>query len=159
MRPLKISVAQLWRAICRAHRYSNEWQAECCEIVMLPLIARRWQQANADRFAKLQMLRHRGKKYAATHPEDNRRITAEGGWAQYAGYVLYYGGNLYWNRVTSDYYGHSAAVAWSGVCRETRMALAVEHMRLIAWWYMQKGGSVPPQLYAPPLRWGIEVVG
>lgn len=124
MRAIKLKLSAVLRAIQRAKSVTDDWQAECCEILMIPAIAKRWQELNARLGNGLRIERIDGLRYSFVSREDNQARCDADGWAEVAGYslILMQLENGYcsrWNSVQRSYYCHSASTAWDGVRRET----------------------------------------
>ena len=131
MRTIKVSIARLRAAIERAEQVSDDWQAQCCEIALIPQIARRYAELN-DRFPAVAVKRHEGKPHKGMTRDDNLAVPD---WSVYAGYVLNYGiDNYRWNSVSTDHYGHSPSTCWSGMGRET-VSQFIHDLRMLALGY------------------------
>jgi hypothetical protein len=134
MRTIEVSLESIRLAMERAHDRSDDWQAELCEIALIPVIAKRWQELNPN-FQGLHLERVPGLPHILKTPDDNRAIGDAKRWAEYAGYVLVLfgeGENRYtWNAVRPDWYGHSPSTAWNGMRRET-VSQFIETLRMVA---------------------------
>ena len=107
----------LRRALARAARVSDEWQARYLEILLIPQVYRRWRQVNCPYFGEeLSIARHPGRPYIGYTREQNLAVED---WSKLTGYVLRYTDGYGWNSVRGDYYSHSPATCWDGVRRET----------------------------------------
>lgn len=134
MRTIKIKLSAIQEAIEAAHAVSDDWQAECLEILRIPAIAKRWRELN-PRFPAVEIRRHDGAPHKGFQPDDNRAIGERNRWSEYAGYVFTYGlEGCGWNSVKDDYYGHSPSSAWNGCGRETICRFA-EALRMFALGY------------------------
>lgn len=122
MRTITIKHAEVKKAFERAADISSDWQAELCELLLTPKIAKRFSELNIGRLG-LKVERHDGEPHKDQQPEDNLKIGERKGWASYAGYTLVLfecmEGKLAWNSVREDYYGHAPSTCWDGVRRET----------------------------------------
>ena len=133
MRTIRLSIQTINRAIAKAQTQSDDWQAECCEILLIPAIAKRWRELNT-RFPGVHLVRHDGMPHRGFQPSGNQAIGERDGWAEFAGYCLRYSDTIEgygWNSVRSNYYAHSPSCAWNGVTRET-ICRFVESIRAIA---------------------------
>ncbi len=133
MKTLTISLKTIRAALARAAAVSDDWQAECCEIAMIPAVARRLAELNTRHFPRLTMTRHEGKPHQNMRPEDNLAVKD---WTVYAGYVLLYNASppgpfMGWNAVRADYYSHSPGTAWNGLRREA-ISEFIHDLRMIA---------------------------
>jgi len=118
MQTITLTQARAQRAFAAARAISDEWQAECLELLRIPAITRRWQLLNAAHFpspTRIQIKYHPGKPSIG--------IRAATDWTVYAGYVFTYGNpdcpEYGWNRVRPDWFSHNPANAWEGVRRQT----------------------------------------
>jgi hypothetical protein len=121
MRTIAVSLKTIRAAIARAEKLSSDWQAQCCEIALIPAIAKRWAELNTNHFQNVHLDRHEGEPHLDYTPEQNHAVKD---WSAFAGYVLRYSSdpsisNWGWNSVRSDCYGHSPCTAWDGMRRET----------------------------------------
>lgn len=128
MRTIKIKLNKIKAAIDKARQYSDDWQAELCGLLaFVPKLAKRWQEINLARLPWTNGLKVEfvdGIPHKGSDPENNKRISAAGNWAAYAGFTLTLaefeqGGRSIWNSVREDHFGHSPGTAWDGVRRET----------------------------------------
>jgi hypothetical protein len=136
MRTVTVSLRALQRALKAAKSSSDDWQAECCEIALIPAVAKRWAELNADRFQNVHLDRYEGKPHIGMLPDGNRAVAD---WSEYAGYVLHYSAdpsisNWGWNSVRQEYYGHSPSTAWDGMRRET-ISQFIHDLRMVALGY------------------------
>jgi hypothetical protein len=154
MRKIRVKLSSILRAIERAKTISDDWQAECCEILLIPAVAKRWQELNAN-FAGLHVKRIDGAPYAFTCREDNQARCEAKRWREVAGYVLVLftgdSGDYCWNGVRDDYYGHSASTAWDGIRRDTISSFAHD-LRTLAY------GHRHPDYDRALARAGVEFV-
>ncbi len=132
MRTLTIKKAEIARAIVRAHATTDDWQAECIEILMLPSLYRRWQQKNGTHFRMPTLTRHPGLPYRETTREDNLARGQAETWHEMAGYLLRFGPTFGWNSVRPDCYSHGASCCWDGLRRETDSGFAQD---IRSWYY------------------------
>jgi hypothetical protein len=130
---LTVRTDDIQRAIERARAITDDWQAECLEILLIPALAKRWQELNPN-MPNVVIRRHVGEPYKGMTPDDNRQVED---WSRFAGYVFSYGfhdaPNYGWNAVghgARKGYSHSAGSAWNGVGRET-IHRWVEALRII----------------------------
>ena len=159
-RTIRLRLGDLCAAIDRAHKVSREWQAECCEIAMLPQIAKRWREANAN-LPYLQVLRVKGIPYAEVNRDKNLARGQARSWDKVAGYRLVFfkdeKGQLYgWNTVADDWYAHSAGSTWNGATRETMMAQTIHDLRMIVWCF-REGVEIPSGTSESLEKYGIAV--
>lgn len=129
MKTIKIKMKTLLRAIALAEERSNDWQAQCLEIAMIPAIADRWRELNPGFGTGLVVEFHPGNKFTVGvgFPIDCKAL---------AGYTLCLmkleGSPPYmWNRVRSEWYSHSASTCWNGMGRET-ICRFIEQLRMAA---------------------------
>jgi hypothetical protein len=127
-----ITLESVLEAIERAKQRTDDWQAQCLEILLLPKVARVWKRLN-PRFKNLRVERVNGLPHVGYTSDDNRAVSD---WTQFSGYLLIYfdlpDGQTYgWNAVRADGYGHSAGTCWNGVGRET-ICRFIESLRMIA---------------------------
>lgn len=119
MRKVSIAYSTVIGALDRAHAVSDDWQAECLELLRIPALAKRWQELHPN-MPGVRIDFHPGLPHKGMTPEDNRAVED---WSVYAGYIFVYGiedcPGYGWNSVRSDYYGHSPGTCWDGVRRET----------------------------------------
>lgn len=159
-RLIRVRASDVVRAITRAQAQTDDWQAECLEIALLPAINRRWRAANRDRYPDIHLQRVPGQPYRQMTREDAERICQERGWLAYSGYELYLlAGETYaWNRARADYYGHSPATAWNGMGRETYCQF-IEDIRSLTYAMLHgTADRVHPELLAHLRSFGVEVV-
>ena len=150
MRTIKVSLTTLRDAIARAHAVSDDWQAECCEIALIPAVAKRYAELNAPRLPAVAVIRHDGRHCIGMTPDDNRAVAD---WAEFTGYTLGYGLEVArWNSVRSDYYSHSPSTCWNGMSRET-VSQFVHDLRMVAIGYDH------PEHWRTIERAGIRVTG
>ena len=138
MQRIKISIRTIKAAIARANAMFDDWQAECCEIAMIPAIAKRYAELNRDRFQHgVAVICHPGKCHKGMTRDDNLAVKD---WTEYAGYVLHYAPNgaylgpWSWNAVKPDYYCHSPSTTWDGMRRET-VSQFIHDLRMLALGY------------------------
>ena len=132
MRTIRVSLKTIRAAIARAQTVSDDWQAQLCEIALIPAVAKRWKELNS-RLPGLAITRHDGAPHIGMTPYDNRAVTD---WTVYAGYVLIYfpESGKGWNSVRDNYYCHSPSSAWNGIRRET-VSQFLEDLRMVALGY------------------------
>jgi hypothetical protein len=135
VRKIKVKLSAIRQAIKRAKLVSDDWQAECCEILSIPAIAKRWQELNPN-LRGLRIWRVAGQPYRFESREINIARCDAKQWGQIAGYVLVLfstaDGDCSWNSVRPDYYGHSASTAWDGVRRDTVSQFVLD-LRMLAY--------------------------
>ena len=113
-----LKTSDILAAIERAKAQDEDWQAELCEIAMLPAVEAAWRKANKGRAVSIRRID--GIPHKGFVREANLARGAAEAWGEVSGYVFDYGiENLSWNSVRSGYYSHSAATTWDGVRRET----------------------------------------
>jgi len=137
MRTIKVRLSEIQAAVERAQREHSDWQAQLLEILLIPKVLRRWQEANRPRFTQPTIQRHPGFRWPGGR-EKARQVTD---WSIYGGYVFTYGPStsLRWNSVRQDYYSHSPSTCWDGVRRETNHSF-LESLRDV-WWHLERGES------------------
>lgn len=122
--PITVLATEIEAALELAAERDSSWQAGLLEILLIPAVHQRWVDAN---WAGLQLFRVDGRPWKGRTPELNQ---VETDWLQWAGYELRVTEFTWWNRRRDDHYGHSAAVAWDGVRRETYCSF-IEDLRNI----------------------------
>lgn len=121
---MNLTVSEVVAAVRRAAEQDSDWQAQACEVAMLPAVEAAWRALNKGRALSVTVipgLPHKGEGFTR---EQNLARCAAGKWNEVSGYIFDPGlAGLVWSRVSADHYGHSAHVAWEGVCRETYHAV------------------------------------
>ena len=126
---LTLKASYLLPALERAHAISDDWQAECLEILLVPEVNARWVElTQAARGFVPSLEWWIGLPDKGLTRDDNEAIYQAKAWTRYAGYTLRLGEYAVWNSVREDYHSHSASTCWNGVQRET-YCLFVEHLR------------------------------
>ena len=132
MKTIRVSRQTVARAIERANAASDDWQAELLELLLIPSLAKRWQELNPQ-FPQVAIVRHSGKPHKGYTRDDNLAVKD---WTPFAGYLFQYDPEQHWNwnAVRTDWYSHSASTAWNGVRRDT-ICSWVEDIRMLALGY------------------------
>lgn len=112
LRPITVRMTAVAKAIAKANAISSDWQAELCEIALLPNVYKRWRQINGDRYT---LARIDGLPHIHHSREQNLAIGQSETWDRYAGYVL----GPSWNSVRPDWFSHGPSCAWNGMRRDT----------------------------------------
>lgn len=117
-----LKLSEVRDAVNRALDHDDDWQAQYCEVAMIPIVASAWQASNKNRFA-YSVKRVDGLAHIAMEREQNHKRCEEKKWAEVSGYLFSYGfeeeSGLCWNRVCTGHYSHSASTTWDGIRRET----------------------------------------
>ena len=108
--PIVVRLSDVGRAVERAKTLSTDWQAQLCEILLIPQVYARWHEIN-DYYT---LERVDGIPYSGTREQNIARGKA-GKWNEVNGYIL----GPAWNSVKPDWYSHGASTTWNGLQRET----------------------------------------
>lgn len=154
MRNITIKASEVKKASDKAAKVeTNCWQATICELLMLPKLAKRWQEFN-PRHKGLRIEKHEGQLY----PEGYARQNTVTDWATFAGYTLK-ADYWTWNSVpeTGDLsrgFSHNPGTAYDGIRRETVYHFAYDLMAINS--CIEQGRSVP-QSYIDELFYDYKI--
>lgn len=114
----RVSMEDVRRAVEMARERDNDWQAQMCEIAMIPAVQSHWRAANRG-MPELRIERHDGIEHKGFSRELNRARCDAGLWEEVSGYTLVFSQWSCWNSKRAEHYAHSASSTWDGARRDT----------------------------------------